>query len=192
MELSVATDLELLNPKHDEIPVYIPSLKATVGMGHFILISTGSSEPLVGQLLGMCNQQYANVCCFLPLFLNETHWHINSPTILPPKLCWSTCKNLVELVNIGKVAQVHVSSIISVAFVFLEADVRNEQFCIHGILNAYIIRHRYCQSRKAFVLLDNASFSYFPDLHPVYRSLWSECYGRTIFMSIDQLRQEVW
>jgi hypothetical protein len=137
MELLVATDLQLLNPKHDEMPVYIPSLKATVGMGHFILISTGSSEPLVGQLLGMCNQHCVNVSCFLPLFSNEAHRHINNPTILPRKLCWSTCENVVELVNIGKVARVHVSSIISVAFVFLEADERNELFCIHGILNAY-------------------------------------------------------
>jgi hypothetical protein len=146
MELSVVMDLQLLNPKHDEMPVYVPSLKATVGMGHFILISTGSSEPLVGQLLGMCNQHYVNVSCFLPLFSNGTHRYINNPTILPQKLCWSTCENVVELVNSGKAARVHVSSIISVAFVFLEADVRNELFCIH------------------VVLLDNASFSCFPDL----------------------------
>jgi hypothetical protein len=58
MELLVVTDLQQLQPKHDEMPVYIPWLKATVGMGHFIFISNGSSEPLVGQLLGTCNHHF--------------------------------------------------------------------------------------------------------------------------------------
>jgi hypothetical protein len=168
------TDLQLLHPKHDEMPVYVPLLKSTVGMGHFVLVSNGSSEPLIGQLLSMCHERpnhpyynIVNVCCYLPLFSNATQQHINNPTILPRKLCGATTKDVIELVNIGKIAQVNVASIFSIAFVFLESDVTNNLFFIDGVKNAFVIRFKYCQSRKLLVSLDSTSFFCFPDLDPV-------------------------
>jgi hypothetical protein len=40
--------------------------------------------------------------------------------------------------------------------------------------------------------LSDASFNAFPDLNVQYQQLWLECYVRTIYSSLDHLRQEFW
>jgi hypothetical protein len=40
--------------------------------------------------------------------------------------------------------------------------------------------------------LDASVFFSFPDLDPAHQGSWTECYGKSIFFSIDHLRQEIW
>jgi hypothetical protein len=183
----------VLNPNHNEMPVYVPCLKANISIGHFVIISVSPSKTVVGQILGRGHAEHAvNVCCFLPLYAMETMRHINNPPILPRKICSTLCLDVVELINISRVAEVNVMSIMNVAFIFLECDVINNLYPIQGMDNAYVTRFLYSPSRMALVPLDGTSFHCFPDLNPVHAAAWSECYGRTIFNCIDQLRQEIW
>ena len=74
----------VLNPNHNEMPVYVPCLKANISIGHFVIVSVSPSKTVVGQILGRGRAEHAvNVCCFLPLYAMETMRHINNPPILP-------------------------------------------------------------------------------------------------------------
>jgi hypothetical protein len=63
-----------LVPHREDIPIYIPSLKASVTMGHFIIISHENvariKERLVGQIIRRSRGSANNVtiCLYLPLF----------------------------------------------------------------------------------------------------------------------------
>jgi hypothetical protein len=66
--------------------------------------------------------QYAST--YLPLFHDATLPHINSSVILPQPLRHMSCINVIELVNISKVAvDIPVESITGLAFVFLATNV---------------------------------------------------------------------
>jgi hypothetical protein len=122
----------------------------------------------------------------------ETMPHINNPSILPRRTCSTLCLDVVELINISRVTEVNLTSSMNVAFIFLECEVSNNLYSIQGMDNAYVTRFLYSPSRMALVLLDSTSFHCFPDQNPVHAAAWSECYSRTIFYCIDQLRQEIW
>ncbi len=81
-------DESALNPKYDEMPIYVPCLKSAINVGHFVIISILGGNSLVGQIIGRANdpiypQHFINICCFLPLFSMETRQHMNDPLILP-------------------------------------------------------------------------------------------------------------
>jgi hypothetical protein len=80
--------------------------------------------------------------------------HLNNPSILPGKLCLTPCLDVVELINISKVAQVKLSWFKDVAFIFLKCGVMNNLYCIQGMGNAYVTHFRYSKSAKMFVQLD--------------------------------------
>jgi hypothetical protein len=118
--------------------------------------------------------------------------HINNPPLIPRQICSTQCLDVVELVNISKGARVNISSIADIAFIFFEADVNNNLYCIQGVMNAFAIQLKYSPSRKVLEPLCSETFHCFPDLYPLHGQIWSECYAQTIFFSIDHLRQEVW
>jgi hypothetical protein len=193
VQLFAVADEGLLTPNYSEMPIYVPLLKTTLTFGHFILISNGCRDPIVGHLLSRSNNpDSVKVCCFLPLFSAEANEHINNPPILPRKICSEACRNLTELVNVSKIATVPVSSILGIAFIFLESDIINHIFSVQGIGNAFVTRFKYCLSRKQLLPVDHSTFYCFPDLHPHHNAMWTKCYGRTIFLSLDHLRQEIW
>jgi hypothetical protein len=43
--LDVENEAQLV-PKHDEMPIYIPRMKCTLSMGHFIVIGMNTSDPM--------------------------------------------------------------------------------------------------------------------------------------------------
>lgn len=96
---SVSSEADLL-PNHNEPPIYIPSLKSVLTFGHFVLINTerpdGSTESLVGQLLRHHDANNVVICILLPLFHEGTLQHINTPSILPPRVTHASCINVLE------------------------------------------------------------------------------------------------
>jgi hypothetical protein len=100
--------------------------------------------------------------------------------------------NVVELVNISKVAVVPVGSINSLAFVFLASDVMNYTFHVQGMSDAFVIQFRQSLISNTLVQLNNDCFFEFPDLYPEHQLRYCDCFGRSIFSSIDHLRQELW
>jgi len=134
----------LLNPEHAEMPIYVPSLRSTLSIGHFVVVSNDNGKSIVGKIIGRSKdpdyQQHSiNVCCYLPLFSAETIEHINNPALIPRRICSTQCLEVVELVNICKGARVNISSIANIAFMFLEFEVNNHLYCIQGMMNAFVI-----------------------------------------------------
>jgi hypothetical protein len=85
LQLIDVANKRLLNPMHNEMPIYTPFLKTSVSIGHFIITSNGGRDPLVGQVLGRSNnvnypEHFINVCCFHPLF---TRKQVSISTTLP-------------------------------------------------------------------------------------------------------------
>jgi hypothetical protein len=77
----------LLNPEHAEMPIYVPSLKSTLGIGHYVIVSNHNGKSIVGQIIGRSKDpdyqhHCTNICCYLPLFSKETMEHINNPALL--------------------------------------------------------------------------------------------------------------
>ncbi len=55
----------ILTPNHNEMPVYVPCLKANISIGHFVVISISNDKTVLGQILGRGHHENAvNVCCF--------------------------------------------------------------------------------------------------------------------------------
>jgi hypothetical protein len=50
LQLFDVINKRFLNPKHDEMPIYIPFLKTTVSIDHITLMPNGGVDPLVGQV----------------------------------------------------------------------------------------------------------------------------------------------
>jgi len=88
-------------------------------------------------------------------------------------MCSTACLNVVEVVNIGKIAEVNIASICGVAFIFLESEVNNQTYCIQGIKNAFVIWSKYCLSSKLLIPLDASIFFSFPDLDPAHQGSWT-------------------
>jgi hypothetical protein len=42
----------LLAPKHDERRIYIPKMKFTLSVGHYIILSTATVSSVIGQIIG--------------------------------------------------------------------------------------------------------------------------------------------
>jgi hypothetical protein len=77
----------LLNPEHAEMPIYVPSLKRTLGIGHYVIVSNHNGKSIVGLIIGQSkNPDYQhhciNICRYLPLLSAETMEHINNPALL--------------------------------------------------------------------------------------------------------------
>jgi hypothetical protein len=78
----------LLNPEHAEMPIYGPSLRSTLSIGQYVIVSNENGKSIVGQIIGQSKdpdyQQHSiNICCNIPLFSAETMEHINNPALLP-------------------------------------------------------------------------------------------------------------
>ena len=149
MNFDDVSNVEELVPRHEQSSIYIPSLKASLSVGHFITFpfanEPNSSEKIVGQIIRKkenCQDEII-VCCFLPLYADSIRRHIICPTIFPQVISDASCIGVVELVNIGKIAVIHVKQITGLAFIFHENDVINDLYHIRGMQNAYVIRYRY-------------------------------------------------
>jgi hypothetical protein len=99
---------------------------------------------------------------------------------------------MVELVKSESLGNIRASQITEVAFIFLVEDITSCQLHILGMRNAFIICYKYCFQMKQLVHLDHSSFHCFPDLVDAYQNYWGECNSRSIFSSIEYLRQEIW
>jgi hypothetical protein len=191
----VDNEADLL-PQHDHDPVYVPALKAVLTMGHFIIFnvsnSVGTTERRVGQLLRHCcsAMDKVQICLYLPLYEEETLQYIGFPTVLPRAVQDMSCTGTVEVVNVSGVANIPVTDIVRVAFIFLGSDVVNNTYYVQGVEDAYITRFKYSVHLKE--LIELPVFFSFPDLFPESNAKWCECYSRSIFSGIVQLRQELW
>jgi len=154
--------------------IYVPTLKNTLTIGHFVTVSMANGKSFVGQIIGRSNDptyaqhpnHFVNIQCYLPLFPVFTWRHMNNPTFFPWWVC-STCQCLdfVELVDVSRCAQVNVTSIFTdIAIIFLESEINNQLYCMQGMLNAFIIRFKYSTTRKALKPLNRATFYCFLDL----------------------------
>jgi hypothetical protein len=130
------------------------------------------------------------ICLYLPFYHEETLQHIGFPEVLPWEIHDMSCVDVVELVNIARVADISVSDIIRVAFIFAASDIINNTYYVQGIEDAYIIRFRY--SVRSNELVELPTFYPFPDLFAEYNGKWCECFSRSIFSGIVQLPQELW
>jgi len=186
-----------LHPRHDHDPVYIPTLRSVLMMGHFVKFNStnplGCTETKVGQLLQQCHGDGGNkvtVCLYLPLNEEETLQHIGFPTVLLRAIYVMSCVNMVEVVNISGVADILVSDVVGLAFIFLASDVINNTFYIQGMVDAYVNRFHYSVASNELVKL-NCCYSY-PDFYPDHSAKWSECCARAVFSGICDLHQELW
>ncbi len=105
--------------------------------------------------------------CYLPLFSDYTHGHVNHPSLFPQRVCSTQCLDIGELDDISRCGQVNVISITDLAFIFLVLDLNNHLYSIQGISNAFIIQFKYSTITNALEPLSRASFFSFPDLHPL-------------------------
>ena len=181
-----------LHPNHQDLPVYVPALKACLTFGHFITAKVGE-EKIVGQLIkrSQGRQNGVIICPYLPLFDDATLQHVASQ-LLPRRVSDAACTNVVELVSVNKVMEIDANDITGVAFIFLLSDLTDYLFHILGMQDAYLVRYKLSFREDSLVDFNNTNFFPFPDMYPEHRSLWSECVGRNIYSSIDSLRQELW
>jgi hypothetical protein len=184
-------DEALLQYNHTDAPVYIPSLKTAISVGHYVSVRSDSGNNFIAQII-RSNATHVTVCPFLPLYSESTQAHINNPLLLPLPVQDADCHGVVELVKSASLGSIRASQITEVVYIFLVDDITSCQFHILGMRNAFIIRYKYCFQRKQLVHLDHLSFHCFPDLADAYRNYWGECYSRSIFSSIEYLRQEIW
>jgi len=193
----VPIDEQFMSVRHDDMPVYISILRNTLSMGHFVVISHGSGGSYIGQLTRWHNdaahsQHFVQVVPHLPLYSRSTLQYIGSPTLLPRAVTHFSCQNVTEVFRTNHVAVVSISDIIGLAFIFLADNVTNSMNHLQGMQNAFIIRFKYCRGTHTLLPLNEDSFHSFPDMHPSHVEYWCECYGRSIFTSINYLRQEIW
>jgi hypothetical protein len=83
---------------------------------------------------------------------------------------------------------VSISDVVGLAFGFLADSVTNFMNHLQGTA---IIHFKYSRGKNGLMPLNDDSFHFFPDLHTRHREFWCECYGRSIFTSIDYLGQEI-
>jgi hypothetical protein len=186
-----------LRPYHDHDPVYIPTLRTVLMMGHFIKFNStnflGCTEVNVGQLLRRCSSDGGNkvaVCLYLPLYEEETLQHIGFPTVLPRAINDMSCVNTVELVNVSGVADIPVSDVVGLAFIFLASDIMNNTYYVQGMANAYVTRFHFSVALNE--LVETKCLFSFPDFYPEHNAKWSDCCSRAVFFGICDLRQELW
>jgi len=160
----------------------------------FGIDAAGQSQELIYQIILRkdCNDHTIRLCCLLPFYSIDTKEYIGSPEIYPRSVMHISCHNVVELVNISKIVDVDVNDVTGLGFVFHESDVTDLKYHIQGMTYAFIVHYQYCPETRDLLPLSPTTFQCFPDLNATYNNLWCECLGRTIFMSIDYLRQVVW
>jgi hypothetical protein len=166
-------------------------------MGHFVMLSTSGGNSFVGQITRRYNdpnhsQHFVTVVPYLPLYSLTTQRYISNPTLLPLAVTHLSCHHVTELVTTSCTTVVSISDIIGLAFIFLADSVTIFMNHLQGMTNAFIIRFKYSHGTSGLSKLSDDSFHCFPDLHTKNREFWSECYGRSIFTSIDYLWQEIW
>lgn len=66
------------------------------------------------------------------------------------------------------------------------------KFHIQGMSDAFFIRFHFSLRSNSLVELNNKTFFEFPDLYPEHEMRYCDCFGRSIFSSIEHLRQELW
>jgi len=162
-----------------------------------VVISHGSGGSYIGQLTRRHNdaahpQHFVQVVPHLPLYSRSMLKYIGSPTLLAHAVTHFSCQNVTKVVRTNHVAVVSISDIIGLAFIFLAGNVTNSMNHLQGMQNAFIICFKYCHGTNTLLPLNEDSFHSFPDMHPSHVEYWCECYGRSIFTSIDYLRQEIW
>lgn len=184
-------DEALLACHYDALPAYIAPLKAVLTAGHYILVSINSGNRFVAEILQVYQSQLS-VCLYLPLYADETKPYIHNPALLPLPISHPSFQGVVELVKTAYTANVDLECVCGIAFVFLAEDIMNYLFHVEGMQDAFTIRFKFCPIVQHLVPLNHSSFFCFPDVSPVHQSLWSACYGRSIFSAIDGLRQELW
>jgi hypothetical protein len=90
------------------------------------------------------------------------------------------------------IAEASPESINGFAFVFCYNNVKSYSIHIQGMMDAFVVRFKYCFSSRCLVELTEDDFFSFPDKYPMYQNRWSDCIGCVIFDSIDDICQEIW
>jgi hypothetical protein len=91
-------DEGILQCRHDIIPIYIPSLRTTLTIGHFVAVSPPHGRSFVGQIIGRPSSLDSVIILpFLPLFSPEINDSITNITLLPRSISANVCRNMVEL-----------------------------------------------------------------------------------------------
>jgi hypothetical protein len=129
---------------------------------------------------------------FLPLFSLEGNDYITNIELLPRSITGNVCHSTVELFCTSCTATVKTESIVGIAFIFLLEQLEKFYYHVQGICNAYVICFKFCGRSRRLLPLTEKLFHGFPDLSVHYQRYWSECYVRTIYSSLDHLRQEFW
>ncbi len=164
-------------------------------MGHFVYFCfPDHSNRVVGQLLQWSNRSPNNAVMnmYLPLYHPGTQQHINNPLILPRPISHGSLEGGTELVQMSLITEVSPESIDGFAFVFCYSNVKSYSIHIQGMMDAFVVRFKHCSSSRCLVKLTEDEFFPFPDKYPLYQNRWSDCIGRVIFDSIDDIHQEMW
>jgi len=160
---NVENEVEL-NPHHEDDPIYSPSLKVFLSMGHFITISISQTSPkIVGRIMQRSIDNPSNVliCIYLPLNHEQTCPIIDNPLIRLCRIAHMSCVNTTELVKTSQVAEVSPANISGLAFVFLGEDVTEYVYHIQGMKDAYVIRYKFSPSCKTLMALSREDFFHF-------------------------------
>ena len=182
-----------LQCQHNNTPIYIPILKISLTVGHYVTVCSPQGRCFVGQIIGRhIGGDTVDILPYLPLYSGEISDYFSENYLLPRSISEPSCHGVVEVFTTYSVAKLSTSHITGIAFIFLAEQLTSFLFDVQGMKNAFVIRYKYCLSTRSLIRLSNESFYCFPDLCIHYRQIWSECYARTIFNSIDHLRQEMW
>jgi hypothetical protein len=124
---------------------------------------------------------------YLPLYHPGTQQHINNCLILPRPISHGSLEGGTELIRTSLITKVSPESIDGFAFVFCYSNVKSYSIHIQGMMDAFVVRFKYCPSSRCLVELTEDELFSFPDKYPIYQNRRSDCLGRVIFDSIDDL-----
>jgi hypothetical protein len=57
IEFIFVDNKSLLNPSHTKMPVYVPALKCTLSIHHFVRVSTDIGKSFLGEIIGRSNDR---------------------------------------------------------------------------------------------------------------------------------------
>jgi hypothetical protein len=183
-----------LQCRYDNVPIYIPLLRTSITVGHFVVVCSGPGRSFIAQIIGRPSSSYdvVVVLLFLPLFSPEGQDYMGNIGLLPRLISSNACHDVTELFRTSSIATIRTGLIVGIAFIFLVNELENLMYPVQGMVNAFVIRFKFCGRSRGLIPLCDATFYSFPDMNVQYQQLWSECYARTIYSSLDHLRQEFW
>jgi len=131
-----------LQCRYDNVPIYIPSLRTSITVGHFVVVSSCPGRSLVSQIIGTPSSSCdaVVVLLFLPLFSPEGHDYMGNLGLLPRSISSNACRDVTELFQTSSIATIRTGLIVGIAFIFLFNHVENLMYHVQGMVNAFVIR----------------------------------------------------